>query len=352
MKTAGVSKVVALALLLIFSFSMKILAQTERKPLEIKVATWIPPQIAPGETVRMWAKEIEERSGGEIKFIFFWSGSLVKMEDTFRATLAGLADVGMWVIGSSVGGLVPLNEYISLPFLGFKNTPILLEVFREMRKRFPELDAEFSGMRYLYGWPMPPYQFHFTSRVKKKVRLPQDLKGIKIMCDAMSSHMLNYLGAVAVSKGPQDWYLSLQKGLVDAHLVHWATLHQYKLEELFAYHTEVGAAGVNSLMSIWLMNENTWNKLSHKTQKIIMELQPKYEERSLRVSLELQEIGREAARKAGHEIIELSPGEVGEWVKATEPLKQEWVDKMEAKGLPGRIIYQEARKLIQQFNKE
>lgn len=322
-------------------------AASETKPIELKVATWNPPQIDPSKTAVEWAKTVEERSGGKVKFTFYWASSLCQMPDTFRATQTGLADVGMWVIGN-VAGITPLNEYISLPFLGFKDSPTVLKVFREMRKKMPELDAEFKGMKYLYGWPMPPYQFHTT---KKTIRVPEDLRGMKVMCDATSSDFLNSLGAVAVPKGPPDFYLSLQKGLVDAQLNHWAVVRAFKLEELFTEHTQVGTAGVNSLICIWLMNNDSWNKLPPEAQKAIMDLQPQFEDKSLDLSLELQKKGQNEAREAGHKIIDVTPKELEQWIKSSESVREQWVKDMEAKGLPGKAIYKEAQKLIKKFNK-
>jgi TRAP-type C4-dicarboxylate transport system substrate-binding protein len=133
-------------------------AASETKPIELKVATWNPPQIDPSKTAVEWAKLVEERSGGKVKFVFYWASSLCQMQDTFRATQTGLADVGMWVIGN-VAGITPLNEYISLPFLGFKDSPTVLKVFREMRKTRPELDADGPCRLTNFTLPKRPYGF-------------------------------------------------------------------------------------------------------------------------------------------------------------------------------------------------
>jgi TRAP-type C4-dicarboxylate transport system substrate-binding protein len=322
-------------------------AQSSTKPMEIKVATWNPPHIAPSKIVVKWAKMVEERSGGKVKFVFYWASALAKLPDTFRATQTGIADMGMWVIGA-VSGLTPLNEYISLPFMGFKDSPTVLKVFREMRKKMPVLDAEFKGLKYLYAYPMPPYQFHTT---KKTIRVPGDLRGMKLLADASSTDFLKALGAVTVTKGPPDWYMSLQKGLVEAQLNHWAVVNAFKLEELFSQHTEVGLAGANSLMLGWWMNQDSWNKLPPEAQKAIIDIQPAIEEESLNMSLHLQKLGQEGAKKAGHEIIKLSPEEVEVWAKATASAREKWVASMEAKGKPGKAVYDEAQRLIAHFNK-
>ena len=335
-------------LVISFFFFTVTYAASTAKPMELKVATWNPEHIAPSQIVQKWAKMVEERSGGKVKFAFYWASSLAKLQDNFRATQTGIADIGMWVVGA-VSGLTPLNEYISLPFLGFKDTPTVLKVYNEMRRRIPELDAEYKGLRNLYTYPMPPYHFHMT---KKIVRVPEDIRGLKIMADANSTDFLNTLGAVSVSKGPADWYMSLQKGLVEGILNHWAVVDAFKLEELVTEHIQPGYAGVNSLMLGWWINGDSWSKLPPEAQKAMIDVQPEIEKLSLDTSLKLQSIGQEKAREAGHEIIELTPEEVQQWIKASEPVREKWIADMEAKGKPGRAVYEEAKRLIAQFNED
>src|ERR671931_588146 len=48
-----------------------------------------------------WAQLIEERTGGRIKFQFFWAGSLLTSQQQFQGLRDGLADFG----GASMGAL-------------------------------------------------------------------------------------------------------------------------------------------------------------------------------------------------------------------------------------------------------
>ena len=64
------------------------------EPIELTVTSFNPPHIPPMKLIQEWARVVEERSGGQVKFTFYFAGSLVKMEDTFRAIQTGLADMG------------------------------------------------------------------------------------------------------------------------------------------------------------------------------------------------------------------------------------------------------------------
>ncbi|MDB9822353.1 TRAP transporter substrate-binding protein DctP [Deltaproteobacteria bacterium] len=320
--------------------------ESKVKPIELKVATWNSPQLAPSKLAEKWGKMVEERSGGKVKLVFYFSGSLVTMNDTYRAMQTGLVDIGMWVIGT-IPGLHPLNEYISLPFMGWNDSKTALKVYHEIRDKFPELDAEFKGLKNIYTYAMPPYHIHTT---KKTIRLPDDMGGMKILADATSSDFLHTLDAVAVSKGPADWFMSLQRGLVDGQLLHWAAVDGFNLEELFTTHTQPGPAGLWFVFSGWWMNMDSWNRLPPEAQKAFIDLQPWVEEEHLKLSLELEKKAQADADETGHKIINLTPEEIDLWVKETEPVREKWIADMEKKGKPGRAIYEEAQRLISLYN--
>lgn len=328
------------------SFCTSLHAESKANPVELKVATWNSAQLPPSKLTQKWAKMVEERSGGKVKLIFYFSGTLVSMNDTYRAMQTGLIDIGMWVIGI-IPGLHPLNEYISLPFMGWNDSTTALKVYHEMQLRFPELDAEFKGLKNIYTYAMPAYHIHTT---KKIVRVPDDIDGMKMLADATSSDFLHTLGAVTVSKGPADWFMSLQRGLVDGQLLHWAAVDGLKLEELFANHTQAGPAGLWFVFTGWWMNMNTWNNLPPEVQKAFVDLQPWVEQEHLKLSLELEKKAQDAAKKMGHKIINLTPEEIELWAKETVSVREKWIANMEEKGKPGRAIYEESLRLINQYN--
>lgn len=344
-KISAVLTVFLLIILISFPFSV---AFAKEKPIELKVTSFNPPHIPPSKLIQEWGRVVEEKSGGQVKFTFFFAGSLVNMEDTFRAIQTGLADMGIWMIGG-VQGLTPLNEYISLPFLGFKDLPTLYKVFKEMQSTSPELQAEFKGMNLIYAYTMPPHQIH---TVNKPVRVPDDIRGMKIMADANITDFVAAVGAIAVTKGPADWYMSIQKGLVEGQIVHFNVVKFFKLEELFNYHTQLGEAGIRSAVIGWWMNSDTLKKLPSDVQKIIMDLQPQFEQRAFKDNLADLNMSIESSRKAGHPIIELTPEELEPWMRIGESVQGQWAEEMESKGKPGKAILAEAKRKIAKFNQE
>lgn len=323
-------------------------AESPAEPIELKVSSWNPAQLPLAQLIeKQWGKMVEEKSGGRVKLTFYWSGSLVAFKDTYRATQTGVTDIGHWVLGI-IPGIHSLNEFTSLPLIGWDSTFTATKVYHEMQKKFPELNAEFKGLKNVFSMAMPANQIHLT---KKTARVPDDLRGMKIIGAAGWSDFINTVGAVAVFKGPQDYYLSLQKGLVEGAFQHWAVIDGFKLTELFATHTEAGDAGFGLIMHGFWMNQDVWNKLPPDIQKVFMDCKEWVEQAILRLDDGIIVKARAKAKEMGHPVIQLTPQERELWVKATEPLRQKWIADMEAKGLPGKAVYKEAQRLIKKYTK-
>ncbi len=60
------------------------------------------------------------------------------------------------------------------------------------------------------------------------------------------------------------------------------------------------------------------------------------------------EIGKKQSLDLGHDIYEISGEERARWVKSGEAVYEKWVKNMEAKGLPGRAVLDEAIKLMKE----
>jgi TRAP-type C4-dicarboxylate transport system substrate-binding protein len=255
--------------------------------------------------------------------------------------------MGQWVFGL-ISGLHPLNEFNSLPLLGWDSMGTGTKVYHEMRKKFPQLDAEFKGVKLLWACFMPAYHFHFS---KKVVRLPEDVRGLKLLAGGAWTDFANALGFVGIGKGPPDWYMSIQKGLVDGQFVHWPAAQAFKVIELCSSHTLAGEAGFGMQMQAMFMNTEVWNKLPADIHQVFMDLQPWAQNEIIKMDIAEAAKGEAQARKLGHKMIELTPDEIQLWTKATAPARDKWIADMEAKGLPGKAVYDEAKSLIAKYNK-
>ena len=317
------------------------------KPIELKASSSNPGILPISKVTEAWAKKVEELSGGTVKLTFYWGGTLAQHRDSYQVIQTGVADIGMYLIGRQ-HGLHTLNEFTGLPMMGWKDIYSATKIYHEMRKKFPQLDAEFKGVKTLYLTFMPADQLHFT---KKTVRTMEDMRGLRILCGQKITEFVSALGATPIDKPGGDWYMSLQTGLVDGQATHYPAIGAFKTEELFGNHLETpGGIGLNTLG--WYINMDTWNKLPPKAQKAFMDVQDWVEQETLKTDSGLIEVGLAAALKMGHPIQQLAPEERERWMKLAVPIHEKWIAAQEAKGLPGRAVYNEAKRLIAESYKK
>jgi TRAP-type C4-dicarboxylate transport system substrate-binding protein len=100
-----------------------------------------------------------------------------------------------------------------------------------------------------------------------------------------------------------------------------------------------------------VMNKQKWEKLPADIQKIFTEVSEEW----IRVQGETwdkaDQEGLLFTRALGNEIIELSPEQNALWVKAVQPVLDEYAAEMKKKNLPGEQAVAELQNLIRNSGK-
>jgi TRAP-type C4-dicarboxylate transport system substrate-binding protein len=95
-----------------------------------------------------------------------------------------------------------------------------------------------------------------------------------------------------------------------------------------------------------IMRKETWESLPPDIQRIIEDLNPWAEDLMFKVGMGVFNKISGLSKKAGVEMIELSPSERARWVEAAKSLEQNWVAEMDKKGLPATDMYNEILTLL------
>ena len=161
--------------------------------------------------------------------------------------------------------------------------------------------------------------------------------------------MLPSVGASNVRLGPPDWYSSLERGLVQGHICHYPAIRLFKTWELFKTHTEFGPGGAEQLAMMILFSLKTWNSLPPDIQKIIMDASEWWDKDFTATRAAEIERARKLCIDAGQTITELTPAELKVWIDWAKPMHEHWIEETEAKGLPGRAVFEEAKRLINAY---
>ena len=318
----------------------------QAKAIDLKFVAFMPAASPAGKVFNKWKDRVAEQSGGRLNVRLFMGGALASQMETFRALMTGITDMGFYTIGTH-GGLLPLNEVTRLPMLGLPNKYDAAEIHGKLVEKFPEMKKELQGLKLLGLAGMPPEQMFFT---KKEVRVPADIKGMKIIAGADWPPVLDAAGAAAMKMGAGDWYMSLERGLVEGHIINFLAALAFKTIELFKYHTMFGEGGTGLVMGTFLMNPDSWAKLPPDLQTILSDSVKWTAMEQMKIDEGGQNMGIKMAKDMNHTFTTLTPEEVKQWVDLAYPIHETWIRKNAGKG-PTQAIYDEIQRLKKVYAK-
>jgi TRAP-type C4-dicarboxylate transport system substrate-binding protein len=308
------------------------------KPIELKFTSWTPPApIAIGECNLKWKAMVEERSEGRLKIELFEGGSLATRDETLRALQTGIADIGYHNVTE-----LPLGLITRLPLLGISSKWAAAKIHMELLNDFPQMTEELGNLKVLATLGMPPEQLFFT---KKEVRVPDDIKGMKMIAGGEIARVLDAAGAAAMDLPAGDWYTSLERGLVEGHNINFLASIAFGTIELFQYHTLLGDSGTGLVVMGYEMNADSWNSLPPDLQKILAEATTWVSEEVMQLDERDQQASIDIAKEKNHTFIYLTPEEVQLWADLAKPVHQEWIADNAAKA-PTQEMYDEIQRLI------
>ncbi|MCR4392974.1 MAG: TRAP transporter substrate-binding protein DctP, partial [Dehalococcoidales bacterium] len=238
----------------------------------------------------------------------------------------------------------PMTSVIELPFMG--NSAVnATKILWDLMAKYPQIAEEHQNVKILYIWGIDTGQLMTTN---KAVRTMEDIKGLKLRVGSSSSiPMAEALGAVGVLMNISELYDSLQKDVVQGTLLGTSAIKTFNLSPVVKH---MVIANIFTNTQAVVVNNNSWNKLSKQDQDIIMSLSG---QKQSEVSANAYETEAQAALKiakdAGMDIYTLPENELARWKKAMEPIYQKWANDMNAKGLPGTAILNDALALTEKY---
>jgi TRAP-type C4-dicarboxylate transport system substrate-binding protein len=322
----------------------------EEEVITLKFNDWGPPGIGIGELHQQAAAMIEERTNGKVKVECYFSQSLLSYGDTLTGVSEGIADITLYVVGATPG-VHQLHQIFGLPFIGdIPDMRAGAAIYTQLLKDYDEFDEENAtlNVKWLSIRVMPPSQFH---SVTDPVRTLDDIQGMKIITGVGPlADMLDAYGAASMQLGPPDWATSLERGLAQAQITHWAAVHDFQLTDLFSSHTNFGGAGMGMVPIGFLVNLDTWNKLTSSEQQVLIDVYDWVNEESLNYDIDLVGTAVDQAAAMGHTMIELSQQEIAQWAAAVQPFVDDYLDETEALGWAAWDAYNGLKKLIEDYS--
>ena len=282
------------------------------------------------EQFPLWIKEIEKASGGKVKIINYPGQTLLEAPEIYEGVVRGTADLGHGSTGYSRGRF-PVTEASELPGIYFGSAAANSVVAWEAYKKFNP--TEFSDVKVMYLMAVGP-GFLYS---KKPVHSLADLKGMRIRATGPAADAMRALGAVPVSMTMPEVYESLSKGIIDGQIAPPEVLKAWRQAEVTKYITVVPP--VYASVQYTVMNLKKWNLLPDDVKQAIEKVNAEFVLQAGKIWDSQQKISIDwAVKNHGMEVLRLAPEEEAKCMAVLQGLKDAYITRTSAKGLPAKEI--------------
>ena len=318
------------------------------KVIKLTVNDHNPPFTGPGQSIIYWAEQVNKLAAGKMELTVHSGGALLTGEEVYRGVQTGVCDIGHYVVDSREGFI--LNLVMSLPFMGWPEQHETGKLYQKLLNSSKAMQAEWEGVTIISVMMMPPTHVHMA---KKEVVNPEDLKAMKIMgAEFMLNASMEAAGATPVHLDIGDMAPSVNTGLIDGIMNHFPVLNVFGALELLKYHTVFGDGGINMTPMFLIMNTKVLNSLPPDLKKILVDSGSIWYEKFKELDAGDQAKAQQNVKEWGHKMTYLTPEQIKVWYNLVKgPVHDQWIKDAEAKGRPGKDVYNKALKMIEDYNK-
>ncbi len=310
----------------------------QEKVIKLRYSNFFPPVHEISKLAEEWCKEVDKRTNGRVKVLYFPGGTLTPPMQTYDSTVKGISDIGQALLAYAPGRL-PLSEVLALP-LGYKNGYQATKLANAYYRKFHPKEFDDVKVMYLHG--AAPALFY----TKKVISSLEELKGMRIKASAESASIVTAVGGAPVTQPITETYDSLQKGLVDGVVGPIETLKGWRFAEVVKGSLEDYAISYMTSMFV-VMNKSKWNSIPKGDQDIIEKINEEWIEKQGKLWIKLDDEAKAYSITKGVKWVKVSQGEEAKTAAKMKPVRDAYVQKMKAKNLPG----EEALNFCQEYIK-
>lgn len=335
-----------LGLAALFATTAMALGGAAAQDVTLRMHQFLPAQAnVPKNTLVPWAERIQEASGGRIEIQHFPAMQLGgKPPELIDQVIDGIADI-VWTVSGYTPGRFPRTEVFELPFM-MNDAEATSRAYWQLAEE-TMMDADFSDFKVLGLWVHGPGLIHS----KSPIQTIEDLNGVKLRAPTrVTNNLFSSLGATPVGMPVPAVPEALSKGVIDATVIPWEVTGALKVPELVSNHTTFPGASLYTTTFIFAMNKDRFEALPDDLKVIIDEHSGA--DFSAMAGKQMQaddEPSRVAAVERGNNIIELTEGEIQIWRDASQATVDGWIAEMDANGVGGTSLFEEATALIEKY---
>lgn len=298
------SIVLVIAVLFLVVFASCTPAPTQVK--ELKMATGTPQTSSVSPMIAKMAEAMEAYSEGTVKVKVHWAGEIAEVKDLSDLTKSGAIDM-MVVPPVHFASFYPLSSQLTMYSVLLPDVEMTAYIWRGLLRDIPELQNEFEKQNQyiLNRIAIGPY----LSLSKDPIRSKADFQGKKVrgMPGKYFSQIMEKAGATNISTiTVPEIYEALMRGAVDVVMLipqDFIDLKYYEVAKNVGLSTGCIAALNCSI------NLNTWNSLSSKTQKALLQAATEWGSKDLEVQLSTYDKSISALKENGVQFVEFNQAE-------------------------------------------
>ncbi len=267
----------------------------------LRYASPYPPNHPFSRADQAWIQHVEQISGGRLRIKAFWGGTLVTSDSATLELEHGIADVALItpIYAHAGARLIKLQTGF---YDGARTAQQQIAIYACLRRQFPVLDAELTGVHVLavQGGELS----HFMTR-RRPIRDLSDLHGLRIRVPVELVPIMRNLGADPATMPMDQAYSALSKGIVDGVAAPADTLLSLHFAEVVPYFSAIeiprGAYPARAI------SDRAWRKLPEDLQKLLTDSEG-FWENQLNISISrAEQSGYKFGFSHGEQLVPASP---------------------------------------------
>jgi TRAP-type C4-dicarboxylate transport system substrate-binding protein len=245
-------------------------------------------------------------------------------------------------------GIFPMTMALALP--GYvTNATVGSMVFQKLLEE-GYTAPEWADVHPLFGCVTTPNDLGS----RRPVHTMADWKGLKVaVMGEPTNSTVAALGATPVGLSVPEWYISLERGTVDACWLEFHAQVSYKFYEVAPYMT---ACRGNATSNMFCMSKETYNSLPPDIREIVdrnsgmawaIMFGKRFDSNFARAVYYLQNALEEADNPP---VYFPTDDEMAKWQQAWEPVINTTLNDLEAQGLPAQAMWDRANELAERYS--
>ncbi len=312
----------------------------DAKTINVRIASGHPPTVVYAGLMKNFfqtelKKAVESKTSHKINFIEGYSGSIVKVFDTFEGVQNGVVDVGGFCYCFEASKLKMHAFQIMLPF-GTMDPVQSVAIATAVYDKYPSLSKRFQKFNQTLLAIIGDGGYNIGTNFAWKT--VDDLKGRKILGAGLNLNWMKQanIGIIPVTDGLPGWYQKIKTGVAEGGIMFpsaWGPV--FKLHEVGKFYTTIGFGSIT-----WhglTVNNRFWASLPPEVKPIFQEVAKRYQ------------IQTGTFNKAGYEkdmawlrknitVSDLGPKVRLSWAQKLAKWPQQHADSLEKEGFPAKAI--------------